>query len=160
MPTRQQQVLRPGDCDREIARLLDCPNDAILDAATWIKADSCVLEAVEQGNFHLAFELIDRMAKDPKAPAEMNNEILFTVVQEWLMAYTQFLKAPAKEKPSTYLPSPLSVWRRIDRYLESGIPINSRTIHRVLDSTSVVKSKKTKWTGSCRNHFATDDGIE
>jgi hypothetical protein len=82
------------------------------------------------------------MAKDPKAPTEMNNEILFTVVQEWLMAYNRFLKAPPKEKPTTYLHSPMSVWRRFERYLENGIPIESRILHRILDSTAIVKSKK------------------
>ena len=115
MPTRQQQVLRPADCDGEIARLLGCPNDAILDAATWVKADSCVLEAVEQANFHLAFELIDRMAKDPRAPTEMNNEVLFTVVHEWLMAHGRNLKVPVKDRPTTYLHYPISVWMIIER---------------------------------------------
>ncbi len=140
MPSRKN-VTRPRDCEREIVQLLNVPNSAILDAATWVKADACTQEAAENRDFILAFDLLDRMARDPNAAREMNTEIIFTVVEHWLFAYEKFQKSPIT-KTSNYLYSPISVWRRIEKYLEAGIPIESRTLHRILESTAMVKSKK------------------
>jgi hypothetical protein len=142
MPARQDFVRpRERDCDREIAQLLNCPNGAVLDSSTWLKADACVQAAADEGDFNLAFELLDRMARDPHATSEMSNEVVFSAVQQWVTAYDRYQKAP-RGAYSPYMYSPVTVWRKIESYLQQGIPLESRTLHRVLEATALVKSKK------------------
>jgi hypothetical protein len=142
MPARQEFVRpRERDCDRQVAQLLNCPNGAVLNASTWLKAEACAQEAAEEGDFNLAFEILDRMAQDPNSASEMNNEAVYAVVQLWVSAYDRYQKSP-RGAISNYMYSPGTVWRKIESYLQMGIQLESRTLHRVLEATSLVKSKK------------------
>lgn len=142
MPARQDFARpRERDCDREITQLLQCPHGAVMSSSTWLKAEACAQQAADDGDFNLAFELLDRMAQDPNANSEMSNEVVFSVVSQWVAAYDRYQKSP-RGAYSNYIYSPRAVWQKIESYLQQGIHLESRTLHRVLDATALVKSKK------------------
>ena len=146
MPARQSQkqqdFIRSRDCTHEIEKMLSCPRDRVFDSTTWVKAEACIHQAVENNDdFDLAFQLLDRMAQDPHATQEMRNETIYFVVQEWLSAYKRYQTATRGEY-TQFIHSPATVWRKIESYLLQGIHIESRTLHRILEATALVKSKK------------------
>ena len=145
MPARQSQrqkdFTKSRDCAHEIAKILNCPRDGVFDSTTWVKAESCIHQAVENDDFDLAFQILDRMAQDPHAVQEIRNETICFVVQEWLSAYKRYQTA-ARGEYTQFIHSPATVWRKIESYLLLGIHIESRTLHRILEATALVKSKK------------------
>jgi len=150
MPPRQQQqqtpmnITQPRDCEEEICTLLDCPTDRVFDSSTWVKAEACIQQAIMEQNrddFNLAFDLLDRMAKDPHAKREMRSETLYLVVDEWLSAYERYQNSP-RGTYTQFMYSPASVWRKIEGYLMLGIHVETRTLHRILEATALVRSKK------------------
>jgi len=129
------------DCHREIVDLLGCSIEEVLDSSTWIKADACAQQASEKGDFNLAFELLERMAEDPHASTEMNGETVYLVVEQWLEAYGRYHKS-SKGTFTQYMYGPITVWRKIESFLQRGIPVSSRTLHRILEATALIRSKK------------------
>jgi hypothetical protein len=140
MPARQD-FTKPRNCEQEISQLLNCPNDKVLDTSTWVKAEACIQEAMDNDDFNLAFDLLDRMAKDPHARREMRGETIYLVVQQWLSAYQRYQNVPRGDY-TQFIHSPATVWRKIEGYLRLGIHLETRTLHRLVEATALVKSKK------------------
>jgi hypothetical protein len=140
MPPRQD-FTKARDCEQEISQLLNCSSDKVLDSATWVKAEACIQQAIDNDDFNLAFDILNRMAKDPHAKRELRSDTIYLVVQEWLAAYERYQNAPRGEY-TQFMYSPVTVWRKIEGYLQLGIHMETRTMHRILEATALVKSKK------------------
>lgn len=141
MPARQD-FSRPRDCSKQISELLKCGKDDVLDASQWAVAKKEVQRSIDADDFNLAFDLLDRLAKDPHAKREVSSEFISLIIQQWLSSYERF--RDQKGEFTQFMYSPDAVWRKIDQYMTLGLHIESRTVHWILEATALVKNSR-KW---------------
>jgi hypothetical protein len=124
---------------RDLQQLLDAPLGSFRDG-TWMQAERCLRVIVDQEDIPQAFSLLDRMVSE-RSRVELSDELLYLVVNQWLIVYTKHKRYRISPKGHSVLP-PLAVWHKLEAYQRAGIQMDSRLYHRVLEGTALCKSKK------------------
>jgi hypothetical protein len=128
----------------EIQDLLDSPVGSLL-PSTWLRAqhllqDLCDPQQQQQQqqqkqqhqDIHLAFEILDRLAREPDSRTRMTNEMVYLVVQQWLNLY-----ASQQKKHSLWLDGNNSNVNNSKRHRRAA---SQNPNHHHSDSSSVTES--------------------
>jgi hypothetical protein len=125
---------------REVQKLIDVPIGSFR-TGTWMQAERSLRWIVEQEDIPLAFSLLDRMVSETNSRVHLSHELLYLVVSQWCMVYTKHKRYPTRSKARSVLP-PLAIWHKLEAYQRTGIQMDSRIYHRVLEGTALCKSRK------------------
>ena len=161
MEETQQLKQQLQTTKQQTYQLLDSP----IGSFPWSELHPLLLTLCEDDTtIRYAFDLLDRAAKETDVDANMTNEMVYLVVQQWLNAYIDQQKNIDKPHYNNYsyhrkhnhdnsnddndddskkqrMLSPLNVWKRIHNYQTKGVPLESPTYHKVMEGTTHVKSK-------------------
>lgn len=169
---RQQQHIQNHDPvqiklhDVEIQELLDSPVGSFR-PSTWLQAQRFIqyLSEKEQ-DIPRAFQILDRLVREPDSRARMTNDMVYLVVRQWLNLYVEqqrqfgsnkkvahsnrnYMNASAYKSSSNIknrnVPPvfpPLAVWRKIDAYMKAGIALTSSTCHKIIEGTAHAKANE------------------
>lgn len=138
MPARQDAT-NNQNADPALSDFLGVPTGGI-DASLWLEGEKIIQEAVDDQDFRLCFQILDRMAEEPDAGSKMNGNSIHLVVRQWLKCFEKQQKKGIQ--PKHHLDSPHDVWRKVEAYNRIGIPLDSRTCHRIIEATALIKSRK------------------
>jgi hypothetical protein len=134
MPQKYVAEQKESKYKDQIEDILNSPIGSMRQS-TWLQAEKIIEHTAEKENIPEAFRLLDRMVLEPDAKINMSNDSIFTVVHKWFTISQQ-------KKRFTY--PPLKVWQRIEDYQKSGIPLDGRTYHRVIEALAIGKYTKSK----------------
>jgi hypothetical protein len=126
---------------RELLKLIEAPIGSFR-ADTWMQAERSLRWIVDQQeDIPQAFSLLDRMVSETDSRVHLSHELLYLVVNQWCIVYTKHKRYPSSSKARSVLP-PLAIWRKLEAYQRSGIQMESRIYHRVLEGTALCKSRQ------------------
>jgi hypothetical protein len=126
--------------DAEIQALLDSPMGTAFGPSMWVQAEKYLEYILEKEDIPQAFRLLDRLVQERDAKVKLNHDLIYLTVQQWLTMYTNQQRHATKYPISIY--PPLTVWRKLEAYQREGVLLESRTLHRVMEGTALVKWKK------------------
>jgi hypothetical protein len=140
MNEQESQITSTSRRGRELQQLLDAPIGSFR-AGTWMQAERSLRWIVDQEDIPQAFSLLDRMVSETDSRVHLTDELLYLVVNQWCMVYIKHKRHPLRSRARSVLP-PLAIWHKLEAYQRTGIQMNSRIYHRVLEGTALCKSKK------------------
>ena len=143
MPPRmmnEQESQITSTSRREVKQLIDAPIGSFR-AGTWMQAERSLRWIVDQEDIPQAFSLLDRMVSETDSHIHLSHELLYLVVNQWCIVYTKHKRYRTSSRARSVLP-PLAIWHKLEAYQRTGIQMDSRIYHRVLEGTALCKSKK------------------
>jgi hypothetical protein len=156
LPIRREKKL----LEYEVTELLNSPIGSF-QPSTWLQIEGLLTQLREKEDIYLAFQLLDRVVKEPDASTQSTSDFIFWVVHDWLLIYerqqAKYQRIPSgngrkrndkslieNQNTSDQRPtlSPLMVWRKIESYQRIGIPLESPVYRKIIQGTLLINSRK------------------
>lgn len=134
MPKRREKEEKEDDdkFKTEYQDILNAPVGTI-QPTTWQGVERLIEHVSEKENISQSFRLLDRLILEPEANTKLSNESIYIVIQKWLTT--------SKQQDKPVFP-PLKVWKRMEEYQKLGIPLESRTYHRMIEALAIGRYKR------------------